>query len=124
MVDIRVVKLAKVLVDYSVNVKKKDKVIISGSSIAAPLIKEIYRLVLKKGAFPITKIDVPGLSYIYYKNAKPFHFKKFPEMFWKQVQKTQAYIGIGSPLNTREFTNVDPKKITTRNKCNVFIGHL
>ena len=41
---------------------------------------------------------------------------QYPEVFDYEIKKTQAYIGIGSPLNTREFSNIDPHKITIRNK--------
>ena len=42
MIDPRVKKLAKILVDYSVYIKKGDNVIISSSPEASPLIKEVY----------------------------------------------------------------------------------
>ena len=69
MVDPRVTKLAETIVDYSVFVKKGENVIVSASTEAADLVKELYRLILKKGAYPMTNISLPGLSYIYYKNA-------------------------------------------------------
>jgi len=116
MIDEKITKLAQTIVDYSVNVKKGERVIISASPKATSLVKEIYRLVLKKGGHPSVKMGVEGLSYIYYKNASTDQLKKFPEVFNYEVKKSQVYIGIGAPVNTREFSNVDPKKLAIRSK--------
>ena len=116
MADERIKKLAKVIVDYSVFVKKGENVIISGGITEQELLKEIYKLVLKKGAFPSLSVGLDGLSYFYYKNATPEQLKRFPEARWFEIQRAQKYIGIGAPVNTRELSNVDPKNISIRNK--------
>ena len=49
-------KYASVLVDYSTDVQKGDTVMIKSDSIfAKDLVKEIYKRVLEKGAFPILR---------------------------------------------------------------------
>ncbi|MBR9682894.1 MAG: aminopeptidase [Candidatus Aenigmarchaeota archaeon] len=116
MVDPRVKKLAEILVNYSVYVKKGDNVILSSSPEASPLIKEVYRLLIKKGAYPLLRLGLPGLSYIYYKNASKEQLTHFPKLFEHTVKRSQAYIGIGADTNTREFSNVDPSKLALRNK--------
>jgi aminopeptidase len=50
LTDPRVKKQAKILVNYSIKLKKKDNVIVSGDFEAKPLIYEIYRLLIKGGA--------------------------------------------------------------------------
>jgi len=116
MVDLRIKKLAETIVNYSVFVKKGEKVIIDGDIQSQELVKEIYKLVLKKGAYPLPKVGIPGLGYYYYKNASKEQLKKFPELYWYNIKRVQKFIGIGAPLNTREFSNIDPKKITLRSK--------
>jgi aminopeptidase len=116
MIDPRVKKLAELLVDYSVFVKKGENVIISGSSNEADLINEIYRLVIKRGAYPYVDVGLPGMSYIYYKNASIEQLKKYPKIRDYIIKSCQKYIGIGSPTNTREFSNIDPSKLAIRSK--------
>lgn len=116
MVDSRITKEAEILVNHSVNIKKGEYVIISGSNEAEELIKEIYRLVIKKGAYPSVKVGLPGISYIYYKHASQEQLKKFPQIYFDEIQKAQAYIGIISDTNTRELSNIDPKRISIRGK--------
>ena len=114
MVDPRIKKMAQILVDHSTRIKKNENVTISGSVEAQDLLKEIYKLALKKGAYPFLKVNLPGTSYIYYKNASQEQLKKFPEIAFYEVKRMQVYIGIGSPKNTRELSNVDPKRISLR----------
>jgi aminopeptidase len=64
MVDPRIKKMAQILVDHSTRIKKNENVTISGSTEAKDLLKEIYRLALKKGAYPFMKVNLPGSSYI------------------------------------------------------------
>jgi leucyl aminopeptidase (aminopeptidase T) len=54
---LNLVKFAKLLVNYEVDVKNGDKVLIMGSSEAIPLIRETYREVLKAGGYPIKPSD-------------------------------------------------------------------
>ncbi|MBU3904772.1 MAG: aminopeptidase [Nanoarchaeota archaeon] len=116
MVDTKITKLAKVIVDYSVFVKKGERVIISSSTPAQELVKEVYKLILKKGAYPVVNLGIPGLSYFYYKNASVEQLKKFPKLYFNELKQTQKYIGIGADMNTREFSNVDPNRIAIRSK--------
>ena len=52
MRDPRLAKLADVLVNYSVGVKKDQLVRISGPPVSQPLIVELYRKVLAAGGHP------------------------------------------------------------------------
>ncbi|MCX8147124.1 MAG: aminopeptidase, partial [Candidatus Woesearchaeota archaeon] len=56
MVDPRIKKLAEILVNHSTKVKKGDVVEISSGPEAADLVREVYRLVIQKGAYPNVRI--------------------------------------------------------------------
>ena len=116
VVDSRIVKEAEILVDYSIKVKKGEYIIITGSEDAAPLIRELYRLILKRGGYPSVKVELMGMDYIYYDNASKEQLKKFPQIYWDEIRKAQGYIRIISDTNTRELSGVDPKKIALRHK--------
>lgn len=116
MVDPRIKKVAKILVDYSVRVKKNEIVIISSDYEAKDLVLETYKLVLKKGAYPIVYIGLPGSSYNYFRIASKEQLQKFPKIRKYEVDNCDAYISIGGETNTRELTNIDPKKIALRSK--------
>lgn len=114
--DERIKRLAEILVNYSVKVKKGETISISASSAARELVVELYRLIIKKGAYPIVNVQFPKMAYIYYKNASKEQLKKFPDIFNFQIKKSQAVISISADENTRELGNTDPKKIAIRQK--------
>ena len=114
--DLRTQKLAKLLVDYSVFVKPGEKVVISGGSEAEEFIKAIYKEVVLKGAHPILRVNLPGLSPFFYKYANKEQIERFPKEFDFIVKNAQKYIGIITETNTKELTNIDPKKIVARRK--------
>lgn len=114
--DIRTKKLAQLVVKYSVFVKSGENVIISGSTEAEEFIKALYEEIIKAGAHPILRLNLPGLNYCFYKYAKKHQLEKFPDHFEYLVKNSNKYIGIDTEYNTRELTNCDPEKIALRSK--------
>jgi aminopeptidase len=95
---------------------------ISAGQEAIPLVKEIYKLIIQRGAYPFVNLGFQGASWIYYKHASNAQLKKFPSITFETIKKMQKYIGIGADYNTREFTNIDPKRIALRSKVTRKIG--
>ena len=116
MVDERIKKAASIIVNHSTRIKKGDIVKISCGVPAKPLALEIFKLCIKKGAFPFISANFEEVAHIYYKNASKAQLKKFPELAMHEAKKVDAYINIGGDENTKALTNVDPKKITLRRK--------
>ncbi|MBL7100726.1 MAG: aminopeptidase [Nanoarchaeota archaeon] len=116
MFDPRIVRLASILVNHSIKVKKGDLIVIHSSSEATPLALECYKLILKKGAFPKVSFSMPGFAYTYYKYANFKQLSHFPEIANFEAERLDGEINIGGPLNTKEFSNVDPKKVALRRK--------
>lgn len=115
-IDLRTQKLAKLLVNYSLEVKKDENVIISGSTEAQDFILAIYKEVILKGAHPILRVSIPETTPFFYKYAKEHQIKKFPDHFDYLVKNSHKYIGIDTEVNTRELTNCNSKKMTDRAK--------
>src|SRR5256885_15840244 len=69
MRDPRFTKLADVLVNYSVGVKKGQLVRISGPPVSQPLIVELYTKVLQAGGHPMVRMVPEELNEIFLKQA-------------------------------------------------------
>ncbi|MCK5685579.1 aminopeptidase [bacterium] len=110
MRDQRITKMAQVLVNYSVNVKKNDKVIISASYIAKPLIEAIYEEILKSGGHPILRIGVPGLKERFYEHAEKFQLEYVCEFEKNELETVDCIINIISDKNTKCLHNVSNEK--------------
>jgi len=60
MSDLRIQKLAQLIVEYSVQVQPGDRVVINSSTIAEPLIKELYTRIVQAGGHPLLLLSIPG----------------------------------------------------------------
>jgi aminopeptidase len=113
--DLRTRELAKLAVKC-VEVKKGDKVIISGSTEAEPFIVELYKQVILIGAHPIIRMSPNNISDFFYKYANKEQLENFPQYWFDTIKSAQAYIGINTDFNPRELANSNSQKITIRKK--------
>ena len=111
MADPRIEKLARLLVNYSVELKKGQTVLINGSYLAAPLVRECYREALRVGAYPEVNIGIDGLDVIFFKEASDEQLKYVSPFRKHRIEKIDAQIGFWASANTRALTNADPKKM-------------
>lgn len=116
MTEQRIIRLAKVLTDHSINIKKGDLIELSFGTEAVPLALECYKNILKKGAIPVIHCVPSGFSYAYYKNADEKQLTAKPMLALYEAKKVAGSISIGSPTNTRELTTIDPRKMAMRSK--------
>ncbi|MCD8024574.1 MAG: aminopeptidase [Candidatus Gastranaerophilales bacterium] len=111
-------KYADVLVNYSTKVKKNDLVLIKAESyLAEPLVKEIYRAVLKNGANPLVRTGTDGLSEIFIQNATDEQLEYVDEISKLEYNIADKYISIGAPLNVKSMAKCDSKKMAKRSKA-------
>ncbi len=103
-------KYARLLVEYSLQLKKGDKFLIRSSYIAEPLIKEVYKLALEKGAFPETQISVNGLVKDFYDGASDEQLQYVSPIQDYITKNFDALLSIESPFNLKALQNVDPAK--------------
>jgi aminopeptidase len=110
MLDPRITKVAEILVNYSSKVKKGDRVGILSDFAGLPLVTEIYRLCLKKGAAEVMlHFDSYELDEIYAKNTTSEQRLTFPKIAMGEIKNIDCWFGIIAPTNTRGLSGVDPK---------------
>ena len=110
MADPRVETVARVLVDYSVHIQPGELVVIRGAPEGAPLIREVYRRVLERGAHPYTTIGLEGLGEIFFKYASDAQLDYVPNVERQLVEDANARISVWTEVNTKAFTNIDPAR--------------
>lgn len=116
MVDNRTEKLAKLVVNYCLEVKKYENVVIEGDIEAKDLVISLYKEIMLKGAHPILRIKISELEPIFYKYAKEHHITKFPKHTYYIVKNAQKYIIIDTKKDVRALSSINQKKITKRQK--------
>ncbi|MGA7670777.1 MAG: aminopeptidase [Nitrolancea sp.] len=118
MADRRIEVLARILVEYSMDVQPGQLVTITASSPdAAPLIREAYRLVLVRGANPLVHVTIPGLSGILYRNASDEQLRYIRPDERITPEMADATLNIMSDVNTKELSGVDPARQLIRRKA-------
>lgn len=111
MHDLRLTKLAQILVTYSVDVKKGQLVRIAAPSVAEPLAIEIFREVLRAGGNPFIKLGPEETSEIFYKSANDEQLDYLNPLTKYEVENIDCSIGAWAENNTKALSNCDPKRI-------------
>ncbi|MBI5360440.1 MAG: aminopeptidase [Planctomycetes bacterium] len=109
--------LADVLVGYSTSVKKGDNVFIFSTPLCAPLIKQVYKKILLKGANPVVRLSLPGLQNIFYDCATDKQISYVPKFELYEARHMDVRIFIAGDTNLRSMANVDSKKLALSAKA-------
>jgi len=117
MADSRIEKLAQVLVDYSVAVSTSDRVVINGSTIAEPLLKEIYVKVLEAGGHPLMMLSLPDTEELFFHYASDEQIKHVPKPLELVMETYDVRISILAETNTKALSNIDPGKIVRQRQA-------
>ena len=111
MRDSRLSKLADVLVNYSVAVKKGQIVRLSGSPICQPLLVELFQKVVEAGGHPVVRMAPEELNEIFLKHASTEQLTYLNPLARQEVEQIDCSIGIWAEENTKSLTNIDPRRI-------------
>jgi aminopeptidase len=115
--DLRVEKMARVLVDYSVNVQPGNRVLIEATMLAEPLVRALYRRVLERGGHPHILLSLPDQDEIFFSAAGDNQLDFVPALHQFAVEQFDARIRMYSEANTRALTQVDPARVARRQKA-------
>lgn len=101
---------ARVLVEYSLDVQKGDKILIKSSYHARELVKFVYRDILKAGGHPEISISLPGIEKSFYDFASDEQLEYIPPSAKLYIEKYDGLLNIEAPYNLKALQSVDPQK--------------
>jgi aminopeptidase len=117
MADIRIEKMADLLVNYSVEVKPGNRVAIMGDFLAEPLLKAVYVKVLQSGGHPYLTVSPTGIEELFFKYASADQLVHIPPPTRLMYETYDCRIFIGGDENTKALNSVDPAKIVMHQKA-------
>jgi aminopeptidase len=117
LADFHVQRMAHVLVNYSIGVKKGERLGIRAPSTAGPLVKEIYREALRAGALVETFLALPGLEEIFYKEATDEQLAYISETRRLLASDYETMISLWGATNTKALNNVDHSRVALAQKA-------
>jgi aminopeptidase len=103
-------KYAQLLVNYSLSLKAGEKLFVSSTTLAEPLVREVYREALKVGAIVDVKMEFREQGRIFYENASMAALQRPDPLYKMVVESYDAYLYIRAPFNLRENQGVDGNK--------------
>lgn len=114
MSDIRVDKLADLLVNYSVEVKPGDRVVIQGETGGEPLMRAVFARVLQAGGNPFVMPTIPGTEELMYRYGSDAQLQHLPEPAKLVMSTYDVRIVLLAEQNTRELSGVDAARTVLR----------
>jgi len=104
--------LAELVVNYSVKVKKGDRVLLEGPTLAKELIQALYVQILKAGGHPLVNLEFEGRQELFFKYASIEQMEYVDEVRQKMIEEFDCFIRINADYNPKKLSLVDPKLIT------------
>jgi aminopeptidase len=115
--DPRVKKFAQILVDHSAKIQPGDRVLLEGTTAAAPLFESLYALIMERGGHPYLAMELPDQQEIFYKYANEEQLDHTPIFRKLAYEEFESRMRVHSVTNTRGLADVDPAKQTAHNKA-------
>ncbi|MEO3944608.1 aminopeptidase [Gorillibacterium sp. CAU 1737] len=111
MVDPRLTQLAEGLVQYSIQAKPGEHVLIEATGIEPALVRELVKAVHAKGAHPHVNLRDPKITRALLFDANEEQIKAWAAIDNHQMEQMQAYIGVRGGDNITELSDVPADKL-------------
>lgn len=113
MTDPRIDRLAELLAGYSLDLRAGQVVRFDAHEVASPLLVALVRSALRRGALPYTNVALEGFAELLLERASDAQLTYLSPVQWQEVETVDAFVTVWAEANTRAFTGVDPKRLST-----------
>lgn len=106
-------KYAQLLVNYCVSVKEGERVLVQSTTLAEPLIREVYKEILRAGGLPHIQMNFRDQHNIRINESNPQQLQYVDPIYALAMEEFDAYIYIRAPFYSRSTqpTNSDNIKL-------------
>ena len=104
-------KYANLLVNYCVDIQPGDKLFVKSTTLAEPLVREVYRAALRAGATVDVSLAFREQNKILLEEGNDAQLDHVSPLNKKSIETYQAYLFIRAPFNLREDQEADPAKV-------------
>jgi aminopeptidase len=110
-------RFADLLIGYCLDVQERQQVLVRSTTLAAPLLLELQRAILERGAWPFIRAELPGSTEGYYEHARDWQLDDYADLALTEAKKIDASLAIQAPENTRALASVDPERLARANRA-------
>jgi len=111
MSDIRLQRLADLLVSYSTEIQPGQWVGVLGDVVALPALREVYAAVLRAGGNPTLFLGDEAMTRAFLREASDEQIAWLDPSQTVYYEQADAYIRVGSSQNTRAMTNIPAARL-------------
>jgi aminopeptidase len=104
------------LVDHSTRVQPGDRILIEATTLAEPLVRELFGLILARGGYPHLALTLPDQDELLFENANDEQLDASPTFMKLAYETFEGRIRIHSQANTRALTSVEPGRLQRHQK--------
>jgi aminopeptidase len=102
--------LAQVLVGLCTNIGEGDVVLVESPLAGAPLVREVYRAVVRAGGHPLQRISVDETGEALLRHGNDAQLEWVNPIRREDFERADVRIVLFAPTNTRALTTVDPAR--------------
>ncbi len=110
-------KYAHLLTHYCLSIQKGERVYISSTTAAEPLVREVYKECIKAGGLVDVDLTMAEQGKIFLDHASEEQLKDVNPLKNYVISNYDAYLVIRAPFNLRENNNIDLGKSKIRSKA-------
>ena len=110
MTDDLIARWATLLVDYCLRVAPGETILIASELEARPLVEACYREVVRRGAHPIVRIELPGLAEFFAAEANEAQLAHLSPVSIREAESCDGRIRISAETDTRSMRGIDPAR--------------
>ncbi len=110
-------KYANLLVDYCLSIKKGEKLYIKTTTAAEPLLREVYREALKRGAIVEYDMNFGGKQALWMKHANEQQLNHIGTSYANALRTFDAYLVIRAPINLKDEHGLNTNKLKLRKEA-------
>jgi len=110
-------KWADFLVNYSLNLRPGETLLIETTPLSQELCLLVYKEALKAGVHPYISIELPGMKEIFYQFASDDQLTFVNPVYKFMYEHFETMLIINAPANTRSLSTIDPIRIRKANNA-------
>src|SRR5215469_16190915 len=115
--DPRISRWAKTLVNYCLEVRPGQTVLIDATPVAEPLVAEVYRETLRAGGYPIPQITLPVLERIALEDSTDGQLAWIDPVQKLLAREVDCRLSIAGATNTRRMATISGDRMTLRRRA-------
>lgn len=112
--DTRLSLYAELLVHYCLDLQPGDRLYIKTTTLAEPLVREVYRHALRAGATVDTELEFREMQRIFLQEAGKKQLQQPPLLYQTAIDQYEAYLHIMAPFHLRDDFEAAPEKLALR----------